>query len=65
MTISNKPTHRLVRYYGEGKSAPRAELGVIFTGENGRMTALLNTLEGQVRLNAFPIEAKASEGGVQ
>jgi len=61
----NKPTHRLIRYYGEGKSAPRAELGVIFQGENGRMTILINTLEGQIRLNAFPIEDKPAEGGAQ
>lgn len=60
---TNKPTHRLVRYYGEGKNAPRAELGIVFPGENGRMTVIVNTLEGQIRLNAFPIED--SKGGAQ
>lgn len=58
-----KPTHRLVRFYGDGKNAPRAELGVIFLGDNGRMTVILHTLEGQIRLNAFPIED--STGGAR
>lgn len=59
----NKPTHRLVRYYGEGKNAPHAELGVVFPGENNRQTMILNTLEGQIRLIAFPIEDKAAGTG--
>ena len=52
----NKPSHRIVRFYGEGNEAPRAEVGVVFTGENGRATILLNTPSEQIRLMAFPIE---------
>lgn len=60
---SNKLSHRIVRFYGEGKEAPRAEIGVVFTGENGRATILLNTPTEQIRLMAFPIED--SKGGAQ
>lgn len=35
-------------------------LGVIFAGENGRRTILINTLEGQIKLNAFPTEDQAN-----
>ncbi len=60
---TNKPTHRLVRYYGEGRGAPHAELGVIFPGEGGRMTVILNTPAEQIRLIAFPTED--AEGGAR
>lgn len=53
---SNKPTHNLVRYYGEGRNAPHASVGVMWTGEDGRFTLVINGLETQVRLMAFPIE---------
>lgn len=59
---TNKPTHRLVRYYGEGKGAARAELGVVFAGESGRMTMILNTPSEQIRLIAFPTEELAADG---
>lgn len=62
MSNSNKPSHRLVRYYGEGKNAPRAEVGVIFTGANGRATIVLNTPTEQIRLMAFPIEGDKTGG---
>ena len=58
---TNKPSHRLVRYYGEGKNAPRAEVGVVFTHEEGRASVILNTLEGQIRLMAFPISDEQSK----
>ena len=60
---SNKPSHRLVRYYGEGKAAPRAEVGVIFTGADGRATIIINGLNEQIRLMAFPIEPSETERG--
>ncbi len=59
----NKPSHRIVRFYGEGKDAPRAEVGIIFTGEAGRATLILNTPTEQIRLMAFPIED--SKGGAR
>ena len=60
---TNKPTHRLVRFYGEGKSANRAELGIVFTGDNGNLSIILNTPSEQIRLMAFPIED--SNGGAR
>ena len=60
---TNKPTHRLVRFYGEGRNAPRAELGVIFPSDDGRMTVIINEPQGQIRLTAFPIEN--TTGGAQ
>jgi hypothetical protein len=53
---TNKPTHNLVRYYGEGRNAPRATVGAMWTGEDGRFTILLNGVEAQIRLIAFPTE---------
>ncbi|ORE90100.1 hypothetical protein ATO13_23511 [Stappia sp. 22II-S9-Z10] len=60
---SNKPTHRLVRFYGQGQNAPSAELGIIFKGDDGRQTIILNTPSDQIRLMAFPIQA--STGAAQ
>ena len=54
--MPNKPTHNLVRYYGEGRNVPRATVGVMWTGEDGRFTILLNGVDAQIRLIAFPIE---------
>ena len=65
---SNKPSHRVVRYYDTGKHAPRAELGVIWPGKNGQFDIVINTLTEQIRFTAFPIEAAADqteEGGAQ
>jgi hypothetical protein len=61
---SNKPTHSLVRYYGEGRNAPRANVGVMWKGDDGRFTIVINGLEAQIRLIAFPIE-QAAEGDAQ
>ena len=59
----NRPSHQLVRYYGDGKNAPRANVGAIWQGEEGRLTIILNTLQGQIRLTAFPAEQDTSQGG--
>ena len=53
---NNKPTHNIVRYYGEGRNASRATVGAMWTGEDGRFTILINGVEAQIRLMAFPIE---------
>ncbi len=55
---TNKPTHNIVRYYGEGNRAARATIGAMWTGEDGRFTIVINGLEEQIRLIAFPIEQK-------
>jgi hypothetical protein len=52
---TNKPTHTLVRFYGEGRNAPRGNIGVVWTGDDGRFTIVINSLEEQIRLMAFPI----------
>ena len=59
---SNRPSHRVVRYYGTGKNAPRAEMGVIWPGNDGRLTIIVNTLGEQIRLTAFPIDDGAATG---
>ena len=58
---TNKPTHNLVRYYGEGRNVPRATVGAMWAGEDGRFTILLNGVEAQIRLIAFPIEQNAED----
>ena len=62
-TTTNKPTHRVLRYYGEGKNAPSAQIGVVFTGDNDRANIILNTPTEQVRLMAFPIEDETAKVG--
>ena len=57
---TRKPTHRLVRYYGRGKNAPRAEIGAIWTNADGSLSIRLDTLSEQIWLNGF--ELKAAEG---
>jgi hypothetical protein len=47
-----------VRYYGEGRNAQRGTVGAMWTGEDGRFTIVINGLEEQIRLIAFPIEQK-------
>ena len=51
---TNKPTHRLVRYYGEGKGAPHANVGAIWAGRDGRVTVVINTLADRIVLTGFP-----------
>lgn len=53
---TNKPTHRLVRYYGDGRNAPSATVGAVWANDNGRLTIVLNTPFEQVRLTAFPAD---------
>lgn len=53
---SNRPTHNLVRFYGDGKGAPRATMGAVWQGEDGRMTIIINSLTEQIRLTAFPAD---------
>lgn len=60
---NNKPTHNLVRYYGEGRNAPRGTIGAMWQGEDGRFTLVINGLEGQIRIVAFPIDQ--TDGGAQ
>ena len=54
---TRKPTHRLVRYYGTGKNAPRAEVGAMWTNDDGSTSIRIDTLNGQIWLNAFAIDA--------
>ena len=53
---TNKPTHRLVRYYGEGQGAPHANVGAIWTSRDGRVTVVINTLTDRIILTGFPVE---------
>ena len=57
---TKKPTHRLVRYYGKGKNAARADLGVAWANEDGSLSIQLNMLDAQHRLHAFPIKETSS-----
>lgn len=50
------PTHRLIRYDDKGKNAPRAEVGAIWTNEDGSLSIRLDTLERQFWFSGFPIE---------
>ena len=66
---NNRPTHQLVRYYGEGRNAPRGNIGAMWTGEDGRVTILINTPTEQIRIIGFPASddasATANDGGAQ
>ena len=55
MENSNKPTHRVVRYYGSGDNARSAEIGAVWTKDDGKLAICLNTMTQQVWLHAFPI----------
>ena len=59
---TRKPTHRLVRYYGTGKNAPRAEVGALWKNEDGSYSIRLDTLGEQVWINAFAIKEKTAGG---
>lgn len=61
-TTSNKPNYRIIRYYGD--EGPRAEIGAIWKTDKG-LSITLNTLQGQIKLMAFPIESREAEGGAQ
>jgi len=52
---TNKPTHHLVRYYGEGRNAAHARVGAIWTSRDGRVTVVINTLTDRVVLTGFPV----------
>lgn len=52
---TTKPTHRLVRYYGTGKTAARAELGAVWTKPDGSLAIRLDTPTEQVWFQAFAI----------
>lgn len=52
---TSKPTHRLVRYYGTGRTANRAELGAIWTKEDGSLSIRLDTPSEQIWLSGFKI----------
>lgn len=54
-TTSKRPAYRLVRFYGESKNAPRGEIGAIWETDKG-LSIIINGLEGQIRLMAFPVE---------
>jgi len=57
--ITTKPTHRLVRYYGSGNTAARAELGAVWTKPDGSLAIRLDTPTEQVWFQAFAIESDA------
>jgi len=52
---TNKPTHRLVRYYGEGRNAPHANVGAIWSSKDGRVTVVIHTLTDRIVLTGFPV----------
>ena len=62
---TKRPTHTLVRYYGDGKNARSARIGAIWEKDNGRMSIIINTLDGQIRLMAFPAEQAETDSGAQ
>ncbi len=53
---ATKPTHRLIRYYGTGRNASRAEIGAIWTREDGSLSIRLDMLDQQIWLSAFEIK---------
>lgn len=55
---TRKPTHRLVRYYGSGRNAPHAEIGALWSNDDGSFSLRIDGLEGQIWLNAFQIRMK-------
>lgn len=58
---TKKPTHRLIRYYGSGKHAKRAELGAIWTNEDGSLSISLNTPTEQIWFSGFEIKDEKGE----
>lgn len=54
---NRKPTHRLVRYYGTGTKPPRAEVGAMWTNDDGSTAIRIDLLSEQIWVQAFPIEA--------
>lgn len=55
---NNKPSHRIVRYYGTDKNSPSAEVGAVWQREDGSLSILLNTLDQRISLYAFPRKEK-------
>ncbi len=53
---TSKPTHRLVRYYGTGKNASRAELGAVWTRADGSLAIRLDMPTEQIWFQAFALE---------
>ncbi len=53
---TRKPTHQLVRYYGSGKAAPRAQVGALWSNDDGSFSIRIDGMDQQIWLNAFPIE---------
>ena len=51
---TKKPTHNIVRYYGEGRNAPNGTVGAMWEKDNGAYTIVLNFLDQQIVLQAFP-----------
>lgn len=56
---TRKPTHRIVRYYGNGENAARAEFGAVWTNLDGSLSIRLDTLAQQIWLNGFAISEKS------
>jgi hypothetical protein len=52
---THKPSHRLVRYYGSGRNAARAEIGAVWTKPDGSLAIRLDSPTEQVWFQAFPI----------
>ena len=53
---TRKPSHRLIRYYGTGKNAPRSQIGAMWTNDDGSFSVRIDTLTDQIWINAFAIE---------
>lgn len=50
---SNKPTHNVVRFYGDGRNAPKGNVGAMWENDKGGYTIVLNFLDQQIVLQAF------------
>ncbi len=50
---SNKPTHNVVRFYGEGRNSPKGNIGAMWENDKGGYTIVLNFLDQQIVLQAF------------
>ena len=56
---TKKPSHDIVRYYGEGRNAPKGNIGAMWENDKGGYTIVLNFLDKQIVLQAF---TRNSEG---
>lgn len=58
---TRKPTHQLIRYYDSGRNAPRAQVGALWSNDDGSFSIRIDGLEQQIWLNAFQIEEKSEQ----